>query len=250
MRTIDLNCDLGEIPLQIERGTDQALMDLVTSVNVACGGHAGDEGSMRATVQAAHRRGLAIGAHPGYPDRAGFGRLEIPMEPAELADAILAQLLALSRVARACGAVLHHVKPHGALYNAAARHLEVAEAVAAACARFGQDVALVGLAGSPMLEICRAEGFRVVAEAFADRCYEADGSLRSRHLDGAMLSASEAAVQALRFVERQEVVTYGGQVISIQAQTLCVHGDGPVAIEIATAVRSSLLSAGVTLQPF
>jgi UPF0271 protein len=225
-------------------------MDLVTSVNVACGGHAGDESTMQATVQAAHRRGLAIGAHPGYPDRAGFGRQEIQMEPDELADAILAQLIALSRIARACGAVLHHVKPHGALYNAAARHVEVAEAVAAACARFGQDVILVGLAGSPMLELCRSEGFRVVGEAFADRCYEADGTLRARHLDGALLTAAEAAVQVLRLVERQEVVTFGGQVVSVSAQTLGVHGDGPLPIEVATAVRNALSAAGVTLRPF
>jgi UPF0271 protein len=250
MRTIDLNCDLGEIPLNLERGTDEALMGLVTSVNVACGGHAGDEASMLATVHAAHRRGLAIGAHPGYPDRVGFGRQELQMEPDELADAILAQLLALSRVARSCGAVLHHVKAHGALYNAAARHVEVAEAVAAACARFGQDVILIGLAGSPMLQVFRSEGFRVVGEAFVDRCYEADGTLRARNLPGALLTPAQAEVQALRLVEREEVDTYGGQVIPISAQTLCVHGDGPRAIEVATAVRRTLISAGVALRTF
>jgi UPF0271 protein len=250
MRTIDLNCDLGEIPLQMERGIDEALMDLVTSVNVACGGHAGDEATMRATVQAAYRRGLAIGAHPSYPDLVGFGRQELQMTSDELADAILAQLLALSRVMRSCGATLHHVKPHGALYHVAARHPEIAGAVAAACARFGQDVILVGLAGSPMLEVCRAAGFRVVAEAFADRRYDADGTLRPRHLEGALLSAAEAEIQALRLAEREEVVTAGGQVVAISAQTLCLHGDSPGAVEIAAAVRRALASARVTIRSF
>ena len=250
MRTIDLNCDLGEIPLQMEQGTDEALMDLVTSVNVACGGHAGDEASMQATVQAAHRRGLAIGAHPSYPDLAGFGRQELQMTSDELTDAILAQLLALSRVMRACGATLHHVKPHGALYHVAARHPEVAGSVAAACARFGQDVILVGLAGSPMLEVCRSAGFTVVGEAFADRRYEADGTLRARSLAGALLTAAEAEIQALRLAEREEVVTYGGQVVPVSAQTLCLHGDTPGAVEVATAVRRALASARVAIHAF
>jgi UPF0271 protein len=248
MRTIDLNCDLGEIPLHIERGLDEKLMDVVTSVNIACGGHAGDEDSMLATVRAAHRRGLAIGAHPSYPDRANFGRQEVQMAPDELVDAILAQLLALSRVVRSCGAVLHHVKPHGALYHVAARDPEVAEAVAAACARFGQDVILVGLAGSPMLAVCRAAGFRVVGEGFVDRRYEADGTLRPRHLDGALLTAAEAEIQALRLTEREEVVTQGGQVIPVSAQTLCVHGDGPLALDVATAVHRALTSVGVAVR--
>ena len=250
MRTIDLNCDLGEIPLQMERGVDEALMDLVTSVNVACGGHAGDEDSMRATVQAAHRRGLAIGAHPSYPDLANFGRTELQMAPEELADAILAQLLALSRVVRACGAVLHHVKPHGALYHVASRHPEVAGAVAAACARFGQDVVVVGLAGSPLLQVCHAAGFRVVGEAFADRRYENDGTLRSRQLAGALLTAAEAEIQALRLTEREEIVTDGAQVVAVSAQTLCVHGDSPDAVQVASAVRRALTSAGVTVRAF
>ena len=250
MRTIDLNCDLGELPLQMHNGTDEALMDLVTSVNVACGGHAGDEASMRATVQAAHRRGLAIGAHPSYPDLAGFGRQELEMAPEELTDAILAQLLALSRVMRAYGAVLHHVKPHGALYHVASRHPEIAGAVAAACARFGQDVVVVGLAGSPMLEVCRAAGFRVVGEAFADRRYESDGTLRARKIEGALLTAAEAESQALRLTEREEVVADGAQIVSVSAQTLCVHGDSPDAVQVASAVRRALTSCGVAIRAF
>lgn len=249
MRTIDLNCDLGESSIHIERGIDAAIMDCVTSVNVACGGHAGDEATMRATVEAAHRRGLAIGAHPSYPDRVGFGRQELQMEADELVDAILAQLLALSRVVRACGATLHHVKPHGALYRVAARDPEVAEAVAAACARFGQDVILVGLAGSPMLSVCHSAGFRVAGEAFADRRYEADGTIRPLDEAGALLTPAEAEIQALRLVERAEVVTHGGQVVPMVAQTLCVNGDGPAAVEIAATVRRALTSVGVAVRP-
>lgn len=249
MRTIDLNCDLGEIPLNIELGIDEAIMDFVTSVNVACGGHAGDEASMRATVAAAHRRGLAIGAHPSYPDLAGFGRQEIPMAVDELIDAILAQLLALSRVVRACGATLHHVKPHGALYHVAARDPEIAEAVAAACARFGQDVILVGLAGSSMLSVCHAAGFRVAGEAFVDRRYDDDGTLRPRKEEGALLTPAEAEIQALRLVERAEIVTPCGRVIPVSAQTLCVHGDSPAAVGVAATVRRALTSVGVTVQP-
>src|SRR5260370_22649209 len=177
---IDLNCDMGELPEAIADGTQEALMRSVTSVNVACGGHAGDERTMRTTLEQALRAGVAIGAHPGYPDRKNFGRLELKMSPEAVADSVCEQVRALAAIAATSGAKLVHVKPHGALYNQAVRNRELAEAIAKGVARWSRDVVLVGLAGSPMLDVFREAGFAVAAGAFADRHYEPDGTLRSR----------------------------------------------------------------------
>ncbi len=184
MKRIDLNCDMGELPESIADGTQESLMPHLTSVSIACGGHAGDERTMRATIEQARRWNLAIGAHPSYPDRANFGRVEMNLSAQAIADTIAEQLRALAAVADACGARLAHVKPHGALYNQAARDREIARAIAAGVARWGGDAVLVGLAGSAMLEVFRRAGFRVASEAFADRRYEPDGSLRSRAASG------------------------------------------------------------------
>src|SRR5713226_2183969 len=245
---IDLNCDMGELPEAIADGTQEALLRSITSANVACGGHAGDEHTMRTTIEQALRAGVAIGAHPGYPDRANFGRLELKLPAETIAESVFEQVRALAEIAAACGAQLAHVKPHGALYNQAVRNRELAEAIAKGVARWSRDVVLVGLAGSPMLDVFRNAGFVVAAEAFADRRYEVDGTLRSRKFEDALIRGpAEAGWQALSIVERGAVTACDGSKVSVDAQTLCIHGDTPGAPEIATAVARILREAGVTL---
>jgi 5-oxoprolinase (ATP-hydrolysing) subunit A len=245
-QTIDLNCDMGELPEAIADGTQESLMRSITSVNIACGGHAGDEQTMKTTIEQALRWKLAIGAHPGYPDRANFGRLELKMPPNEIANSIFEQVLALAKVADRCGARVVHVKPHGALYNQAVRNRELAEAIAKGVARWNRDVVLVGLAGSPMLDVFREAGFAVAAEAFADRRYEPNGTLRSRKFDDALIrNPEEAAWQALGIAERGVVIASDGSEVFVDAQTLCIHGDTPGAPEIAATVARSLREAGI-----
>jgi UPF0271 protein len=248
MKSIDLNCDMGEMPKAIADGTQESLMPYLTSVNVACGGHAGDERTMKATVEQALRAKLAIGAHPGYPDRANFGREELNLPPGKIADAVFEQVRKLAEVAASCGATPKHVKAHGALYNQAARDRTIARAIADGVARWRRDVVLVGLAGSSMLDVFREAGFAVAAEAFADRRYEPDGRLRSRkHADALILDPTEAAEQALRIAEQARVIATGGAEITLNAQTLCIHGDTPGAPQIAAAVAQALRRAGITL---
>jgi UPF0271 protein len=245
---IDLNCDMGEIPEAIADGTQEALMRSITSANVACGGHAGDEQTMRATIQQALRAGVAIGAHPGYPDRENFGRLELKMAPMEVAESVFQQVRALAQVAESCGAPVVHVKPHGALYNQAMRNRELASAIANGVARWRRDVVLVGLAGSPMLEVFRGAGFAVAAEAFADRRYEPDGTLRSRKFADALIrDPKEAGRQALGMVELEVVTASDGSEVAVAAQTICIHGDTPGASAIAAEVARTLREKGVTL---
>jgi UPF0271 protein len=248
---IDLNCDMGELPEAIADGTQESLMRSITSVNVACGGHAGDAQTMKTTIEQALRWKLAIGAHPGYPDRANFGRLELKLPADTIASTVFEQVRTLAEIAAGCGARLAHVKPHGALYNQAVRNRELAEAIAKGVARWGGDVVLVGLAGSPMLEIFREAGFTVAAEAFADRRYEADGTLRSRKFEDALIrDPAEAGRQALNIAERGAVTACDGTEVSVDARTLCIHGDTPGAPEIAAAVAWTLREAGVTLSGF
>jgi 5-oxoprolinase (ATP-hydrolysing) subunit A len=249
MKRIDLNCDMGELPEAIADGTQEALMRSITSANVACGGHAGDAQTMRTTIEQALRVGVAIGAHPGYADRQNFGRVELKVPPEAIADFVFAQVQALARVAAGCGARLAHVKPHGALYNQAVRNRELAEAIAKGVARWSRDVVLVGLAGSPMLDVFREAGFAVAAEAFADRRYESDGTLRSRKFEDALIrDPEEAARQALGIAERGVVIARNGSEVAVEAQTICIHGDTPGAPEIAATVERILRQAGVMLR--
>jgi 5-oxoprolinase (ATP-hydrolysing) subunit A len=249
MKTIDLNCDMGELPELIADGTQEALMKSLTSVNVACGAHAGDEHTMRTTIEQAMRAGVAVGAHPGYADRANFGRFTLSLSPEQIADSAYAQVHALAKAAEACGAKVGHVKPHGALYNQAAGDAKTATAVAQGVGRWSRDVVLVGLAGSTMLDVFRTAGFRVAAEAFADRRYEPNGTLRSRKFPDALIEdPAEAAQQALRIVEQGTVIAADGSTVKIQAETLCIHGDTPGAAKIATAVANALREAGITLR--
>jgi len=248
MQTIDLNCDLGELPEAIVDGTQESLLRSITSANLACGGHAGDAQSMRTTIEQALRAGVAVGAHPGYPDRVNFGRLELRMSPEALADAVCEQVRALAEIAAACGTRLVHVKPHGALYNQAVKDRALADTIAKGVSLWSKDVALVGLANSPMLDVFRRAGFAVAAEAFADRRYEPDGTLRSRKFDDAMIcNPAEAARQALSIARRGQVTAHDGTQVQITAQTICIHGDTPDAPQIAAAVAQVLRDAGVVL---
>lgn len=222
----DLNCDMGELE---DAGYEAALMEYVTSASIACGGHTGDETSMERTTRLALQRGVRIGAHPSYPDRANFGRVEMTMPPAEIEAAVRGQMERLERVVAGLGGRIVHVKPHGALYNVAARSGEVARAIGAAVAGWKAEAVIFGLAGSAALEIWREMGLEVAAEAFADRRYEADGSLRSRKLPDALITdPHEAARQAVRLARERQV------------QTICVHSDTPNALEILKACRQAL----------
>lgn len=250
MKFIDLNCDMGEMPEAIADGTQEALMAYLTSVNIACGAHAGDEATMRATIEQALQRNVAIGAHPGYADRANFGRLELDLSQDEIAESVFEQVSKLAEIATKCGARVGHVKAHGALYNQAARDAVVAGAIADGVARWRRDVVLVGLAGSVMLDVFQDAGFSVAAEAFADRRYEPNGSLRSRRFANALiLDPHEAAEQALRIAQTGRAVASDGTEIRVEAQTLCIHGDTPGAILIAVAVSECLKNAGIELRP-
>jgi len=250
MKRIDLNCDMGELPQAIADGTQQALMPSFTSINVACGGHAGDAQTMQTTIEQAMRWKLAIGAHPGYPDRANFGRVELNLSPEAIADSVYQQVRTLAEIASRNGISLTHVKPHGALYNQAVHNRELAKAIAKGVARWKTRIVLVGLAGSPMLDVFRDAGFPVAAEAFADRRYEPDGTLRARkHEDALIHNPAEAARQALSIVERGFVVARNRSEVAVTAQTICIHGDTPGAPQIAIAVAQTLRQAGVNLAP-
>jgi UPF0271 protein len=245
---IDLNCDMGELPEAILDGTQESLMPSLTSVNIACGGHAGDTQTIKTTIEQALRWNLVLGAHPGYPDRANFGRLELNLPAEAIADSVFEQVQALAKAAATYGARVAHVKPHGALYNQAVGNRVLAEAIAKGVGRWNRDVILVGLAGTSMLDVFRQAGFRVVAEAFADRRYEANGTLRARKFDDALIrDPGEAGRQALQIVERGTVTAHDGNEVPVNAQTICIHGDTPGASKIAAAVAQTLRRAGVEL---
>ncbi|MGB7846632.1 MAG: 5-oxoprolinase subunit PxpA [Candidatus Acidiferrum sp.] len=249
MKCIDLNCDMGEMPEALADGSQEALMQYVSSANIACGGHAGDAKTMRTTIEQARRRAVAVGAHPGYEDRANFGRIELQITPEQISTSVHHQVLALGEIAQQCGAHIGHVKPHGALYNQAARSRGIARAIAEGVRRWKTDVILVGLAGSIMLEEFRAMGFPVAAEAFADRRYERDGSLRSRKFEDALLGdPQQAAEQALRIVQLGSVAAADDSSIPLQADTICIHGDTPGAVDIAAAVHRCLEEARITIR--
>ena len=247
---IDLNADVGESYGAWAMGDDESLVPLVSSANVACGAHAGDPLVMQRTVELAKRHGAAVGAHPGYADRDGFGRRELELPAEELRASLLYQLGALDAFCRLAGVQMHHVKPHGALYNRAARDRDLARTVAQAVHEFDARLVLVGLAGSLLLEAGREAGLAVAAEAFADRAYEPDGSLRSRRLPGAVLESAEAAAeQAVSIATLNRLTAYDGTTVEVRAETICLHGDTPGAAEYARQVRMALEQAGVTVAP-
>lgn len=243
---IDLNCDLGE-----GTGADAELMPLITSANIACGGHAGDAVTMKAAVELAHSHGVTIGAHPSLADRAGFGRRELSVDAASVRVLVGDQVRTLQLVAHACGARVMHVKPHGALYNMAARDATLARAVAEAVRDCDPALVLVGLAASHLIAEARACGLGIAAEAFADRRYQPDGSLVPRSLPGAVLDdEADVEVQALGLARDALVLCADGTSLAVRADTLCVHGDGPRAVQSLRAIRAALAKAGVAVRPF
>lgn len=246
MQSVDINCDMGELPEAIANGSQEAIMPFLTSINVACGGHAGDEASMTTTILQAGRWGLAVGAHPSYPDRANFGRIAMEMSSEEIAATVRDQVRALAEVAARHGIALQHVKPHGALYNAAAGDLQIARAIAEGVSRWSKELVMVGLAGSVMLEVFREAGFAVAAEAFADRRYEADGSLRARRFPDALITdPAMAAQQVVGIVESGMIVAVDGSRIGVRADTVCIHGDTAGALAIAAEVSRVLRVRGI-----
>jgi UPF0271 protein len=248
MKQIDINCDMGEMAEALADGTQEDLMRYVSSANIACGGHAGNAFTMRATIEQATRHNVAIGAHPGYEDPANFGRHELQRSPEEIAESVYRQLVALDEVAKPLGARIAHVKPHGALYNQAARYRELAHAIAEGVLGWRTDIIMVGLAGSVMLEEFRLAGFVAAAEGFADRRYEPDGSLRARKFPDALLADPQAAAfQAVQLAREGNVTTSANTSISLRAQTICIHADTPGAATIAAQVHRSLAQAGISI---
>ena len=248
--TIDLNADVGEAFGVYAMGADEELLPFVTSVNVACGFHAGDPRVIDRTVGLAVRAGVAVGAHPGHWDLRGFGRRAIPVSAEEVETDVVYQVGALQAFARAHGVELSHVKPHGALYNQAVADETLARAIARGVARVSRSLRFVGLASSEvMARAARDEGLAFGAEAFVDRSYNPDGSLRSRQLPDALIMDPErAAAQAVRLAREGHVLAWDGARVFVRADTLCLHGDNPQAVDIAWAVRHALEQAGVTLQ--
>ena len=247
--SVDLNCDIGESFGAYQFGNDQAVMDFVSSVNIACGFHAGDPAVMRKTVQLALEKKLAIGAHPGLPDLAGFGRREMAISPDDAFNMVVYQLGALSAFVQAEGGSMHHVKPHGALYNMAAANMELAEAIAEAVYRVNPNLIVYGLSGSQLVKAAQKLRLKAASEVFADRTYQQDGSLRSRKLPGAVISSPEkAAEQLLLMVKKGKVVSVEGVEIAVQADTVCLHGDNPHAVEFARHLYRLLKNEGISLQ--
>lgn len=246
---LDLNADLGESWGSLRRGDDEAMLELVTTANIACGGHAGDPSTMRLATAGAARRQVAITAHVAYPDLVGFGRRFLDISPTELTDQVLVQTGGLMAVAAAEGTLVRGIKPHGALYNTLAHHEVQAEAVVRALRELGGHLALVAAPGSLVATKARAAGIDVVLEAFADRAYLPDGTLMPRDQAGAVLTDPAAvARQALSISTEQQVQAADGSWIHLPCRTLCLHGDTPGAVELARSVRSGLAAAGITLQ--
>ncbi len=243
---MDLNCDMGESFGAYTLGQDAAVMPFITSANIACGYHAGDPRVMAATVALAAQHGVAIGAHPGYPDLQGFGRRSMDLTPEEVEAVTLYQIGALAGFTRAAGVELVHVKPHGALYNQAAKDPALARAIACAVAKFSTQLILVGLAGSALIAAGEEAQLHTASEAFPDRAYNPDGSLRSRKLPGAVLAdPAEVLEHALELAVHGIKVETGSRTIYIPVNTLCLHGDHPHSVENAQKVRGALESAGI-----
>lgn len=251
MKTIDLNSDLGESYGAWRMGDDAAMLEVVSSANVACGFHAGDPAGILRTVKTAAQSGVAIGAHVSYPDLAGFGRRDMDIAPADLTADVVYQIGALSGLAAAVGSKVRYVKPHGALYNRIAVDAVQGAAVIAALKSVDPTLVLMGLAGAPILDQARAAGLAVVAEAYADRAYTPAGHLVPRRETGALLhDASLIAARMVRLATEGVVEAIDGSVIRIDAQSICVHGDSPGAVAIAREVRGRLEAAGIAVAPF
>jgi UPF0271 protein len=246
MKTLDLNCDMGEGFGAWTMGDDAALLDYVTSANIACGFHAGDPGTIRRTVKLALDKGVAVGAHPSLPDLQGFGRRRMNVSAEEAYDMVLYQVGALAGFATACGGKLAHVKPHGALYNMAAKDTKLAEAIAQAVKDFDPRLVLFGLAGSELVRAGRQAGLKTASEVFADRTYQSDGSLTPRTQPDAVIHDPVIAIDRVRrMIEEGKVKSTGGPDVVVTADTLCIHGDEPNAVDFAKRIRHALDADGV-----
>ncbi|CAG7591140.1 LamB/YcsF family protein [Rhodococcus opacus] len=251
MPAIDLNSDLGESYGAWTLGDDLAMLKLVTSANVACGFHAGDPATLSATCSAASELTVRIGAQVGYHDLAGFGRRFIDIAPRDLTADVVYQIGALDGLAQVSGSAVAYVKPHGALYNAIVHHREQARAVVAAVSAYDESLPVLGLPGSAFLEEAEKAGLRTVTEAFADRAYTPEGTLVPRTTDGAVLhDPAVVAERVLRLVVDHTLEAVDGTVLAVTAESVCVHGDTPAAVEMATAIRSLLDTEGITVEPF
>jgi UPF0271 protein len=246
---IDINADVGESFGAYTIGDDSKLMRSITSASVAAGFHAGDPSVLRRTIRLAKSHGVAVGAHPGFPDLVGFGRRDMHVTPADAEDIVLYQVAAVAGVAAAEGLKIQHVKPHGALFNMAARDAALAVAIAKAVASFDRSLILFGLAGSEILKAGRTAGLRVASEVFADRAYEPDGSLRSRTKKDAVIHhAALVVARAVRMVHQQTVEAIDGTAVPLEADTICVHGDTPGAEVLAAELRAGLEAAGIAVR--
>lgn len=248
---IDLNSDLGEGFGPWRMGDDTAMLDIVTSANVAAGGHASDPETMFATLQTAARRGVVVGAHPGYADREGFGRRVIPMSPAEIGRMVVAQTGALVALAQLAGTEVRYVKPHGALGNLAAADAQVADAIAAAVGALSPRLAILAISGTALEQAARGRGIAVFSEIFADRAYLPNGQLVPRSREGAVLHDPAAiAARLLAFLDSGLMPVIDGAPVRLAAQSICVHSDTPGAVAIARDLRERLTAAGVHIAPF
>lgn len=247
---IDINCDIGESFGRYRLGDDERILELVSSANVACGFHAGDPSVMRATVRAARAHKVSVGAHPGYPDLAGFGRREMRVEPGELRDLLIYQIGALEALARSEGMRLQHVKAHGALYNMAAGDAALADAIAEATAACDPQLILFGMAGSQLESGAKRRGLRFAREGFADRTYQRDGTLTPRSKPAAFVHEPEAAAErAVRMVREGKVETVDGSTISVECETICLHGDNPRALDFLQCLRRRFEREGIGIAP-
>ena len=249
MRRVDLNADVGESFGAFTMGADADLLPFVTSANVAAGYHAGDPSVLRATIRLAKRHGVAVGAHPGFPDLAGFGRREMKATAREVEDFVAYQIGALAGIAAAQSVRLRHVKPHGALYNMAAKDDVLADAIARATASVDRSLMVFGLPRSKSLEAARRHGLRAVSEAFADRAYRADGTLVPRGDDGAVIADGDTVVARAVMIARDRVVIAAdGTRVPLEVETICVHGDTPGAAALANRIRTALTEAGLQIK--
>jgi len=248
LNCLDLNCDMGEGFGAYAMGDDIAILDCVSSANIACGFHAGDPPTMRRIVGAALAKGVAVGAHPGLPDLQGFGRREMKVSPAEAYAMVLYQVGALAGFVQAAGGRLNHVKPHGALYNMAVKDRKLSEAIAQAVYDFDPGLVYFGLAGSVMIEAAEGLGLRAASEVFADRSYQDDGSLTPRSLPGAMIEDEEQSLAQVRQMLDGTVTAQSGRRVPVRADTLCLHGDQPGALAFAQRIRRELQADGVQMR--
>lgn len=249
MFSIDLNCDMGESFGAWKMGDDAALMDVVSSINIACGFHAGDASTIRQTVETALGKNVALGAHPSFPDLQGFGRREMALSAKEIFDIVLYQVAAVKGICEAFGAKLNHVKPHGALYNTAARNPEKAAAIAEAVKKIDDNLIFYGLSNSFLITEAEKIGLRTASEVFADRTYQRDASLTPRNQPHALIeNVGESVAQVLQMIKEQTVTAVTGETVALKAETVCIHGDGRHALEFAQKIKSELLAHEISVK--